>query len=347
MKKILHLDLDAFFASVEEMDNPSLKDKPVIVGGKSDRSVVSTCNYNARKFGIHSAMPIFKAKSLCPEGIYLKNRKNRYKEVSNQIFDIFYSTTEKVQKVSIDEAYIDVTDLYQSPLYIAKYIKKKVKDEFGITLSVGISYNKFLAKLASDWNKPDGIKVITKEMIPDILLPLEVDEIHGIGKKSKTLLNDRGIFTVKDLLKYSEDNLVSILGNFGKDIYERIRGIDNRKFNEKIKHKSIGTEITLKKDTFNKKILLEKLYKMNNQVFQRLKQKDQVAKTIIIKVKYYDFNTITRSKTFDHHLYNKKDYNKALKRIFDSINIEKSVRLIGITYSNISQNTYQQLSFLN
>ncbi|MDM8533412.1 DNA polymerase IV [Clostridiaceae bacterium HSG29] len=347
MRKILHVDLDAFFAAVEEMDNNELIGKPVIVGGTGDRGVVSTCNYKAREFGVHSAMAGFIAKKQCPDGIFIKPRMSRYLEVSRQVFDIIYSITDQIQQVSIDEAYIEVTDLYQNPMYIAKLIKKRVLKEVGITISVGISYNKFLAKLASDWNKPDGIKVITEDMIPDILRPLNVGKIHGIGKKSVQKLNSLGIFYVDDLLNYSKSNLKSFLGNMGVDIYDRIRGIDNRSLKEEVKNKSYGTESTLKKDTRNKEKLYEILKNMMESIFDGLDKKNRVAKTISIKIKFNDFSVITRSKTLDHYLFNLNDYQILVERIFNEIDIKKNVRLIGISVSNIDEKENEQLNIFN
>lgn len=227
-RKIIHVDMDAFFASVEQHDNPEYKGKPVIVGGLSERGVVSTCSYEARKYGIHSAMPMYMAKKLCPHGIFLSARRKRYEEVSAQIFDILYSITPLVEPMSIDEAYLDVTDIDKNPEIIALEIKKKVKETTGLTISAGVSYNKFLAKLASDWNKPDGFMVITEEMIPDILKPLPVSKVHGIGQKSEERLKSMGINTIDDLLKLSQENLVEIFGKVGVEIYLRIRGIDER-----------------------------------------------------------------------------------------------------------------------
>ena len=347
MRKILHVDLDAFFASVEELDNKELIGKPVIVGGTGDRGVVSTCNYIAREYGVHSAMAGFIAKKLCPEGIFIKPRMKRYSEISNQVFDIIYSITDQVQRVSIDEAYIEITDLYQNEMYIAKLIKKRVLKEVGITISVGISYNKFLAKLASDWNKPDGIKVITENMVPDILKPLKVGKIHGIGKKSVQKLNSVGIFYVDDLLNYSKSNLKSFLGNIGEDIYDRIRGIDNRSLKEEVKNKSYGTESTLKKDTRNREKLYEILENMMENIFYGLDKKNRVAKTISIKIKFNDFSVITRSKTLDHYLFNLNDYQMLLNRIFNEIEIKKNVRLIGISVSNIDEKENEQLNIFS
>ena len=226
---ILHVDMDAFFASVEQLDNKNLRGKPVIVGGVSERGVVSTCSYEARKYGVHSAMPIFMAQKLCPHGIYLRTRMFRYKEVSNQVFDILKDVTSIIQPISIDEAYLDITHSnFKSGMEAARYIKNRVLKEIGLTISVGISYNKFLAKLASDWNKPNGIKIITKEMITHILLPFPVSRIHGVGKKSVEKLNNIGIFTVKDLYEMPKSFYIEYLGKYGLEIYDRIRGIDNR-----------------------------------------------------------------------------------------------------------------------
>ena len=199
-KIILHVDMDAFFAAVEQVDNPKLKGKPVIVGGVSERGVVSTCSYEARKYGVRSAMPIFIAQKLCPHGIYLKVRYYRYKEISNKIFTIFKEITPLVEPLSIDEAFLDLSESkFNDGLEAAQYIKRRVFQEVGLTLSIGISYNKFLAKLASDWNKPNGIKIITKEMIPDVLKPLPVSKIYGLGEKSVKKLNNMGMFKVDDL----------------------------------------------------------------------------------------------------------------------------------------------------
>ena len=226
---ILHVDMDAFFASVEQLDNPQLRGKPVIVGGVSERGVVSTCSYEARKFGVKSAMPVFMAQRLCPKGHFVRVRYHRYKEISNKIFAIFREVTQLVEPLSIDEAYLDVTNSrFLSGMEAAIYIKSRVLKEIGLTLSIGISYNKFLAKLASDWNKPNGIKVIDKDMIPKILLPLSISKIYGLGKKSVQRLNNMGIYIIKDLYPLNKEFFLEYLGKSGLDIYERIRGIDKR-----------------------------------------------------------------------------------------------------------------------
>ena len=242
---ILHVDMDAFFASVEQLDNPSLRGKPVIVGGVSERGVVSTCSYEARKYGVHSAMPGFMARSKCPMGIFLPVRYGRYKEISNKIFDIFKEITPVIEPLSIDEAFLDITDTdFKDGKRVALYIKDRVKKEIGLNLSIGISYNKFLAKLASDWNKPNGIMEIREDMIPDILLPLSISKIHGLGKKSVGKLNNMGIFTVQDLYLLPREFFHSYLGKSGIDIYNRIRGIDDREVQVTRERKSVGKERT-------------------------------------------------------------------------------------------------------
>jgi DNA polymerase-4 len=232
-------------------------------------------------------------------------------------------------------------------MYIAKLIKSRVYNEVGITISVGISYNKFLAKLASDWNKPDGIKEITENMIPEILKPLKVRQIHGIGEISAKKLNSLGIFYVEDLLNYSKINLKSFLGNVGEDIYDRIRGNDNRSLKEEVKNKSYGTETTLSKDIRNREKLYEVLLDMIESIYNGLNNRNQVAKTLSIKIKFNDFTVITRSKTIEHHLFNLKDYKKLMKRIFDDIKINKNVRLIGISVTNIDDKENEQLNIFN
>ena len=253
---ILHVDMDAFFASVEQLDNKELRGKPVIVGGVSERGVVSTCSYEARKYGIHSAMPVFIARKLCPQGIYLRTRMFRYKQVSEQVFNILKDVTEIIEPLSIDEAYLDITNSrFKSGIEAANYIKSRVLREVGLTISIGISYNKFLAKLASDWNKPNGIKIITRDMIPEILLPFPVSKIYGLGKKSVEKLNNMGIFTVKDLYEMPKEFYVEYLGKYGLEIYDRIRGIDNREVEVQRDRKSYGRERTLKIDTKEKEDL--------------------------------------------------------------------------------------------
>lgn len=345
-RKILHVDMDAFFASVEQLDNPELRGKPVIVGGSSDRGVVSTCSYEARKYGIHSAQPTYMAKKLCPNAIFVRGNMSRYSEVSKQVFDILYSLCDKVQVVSIDEAYLDVTDLYYSPMYIAKHIKKRVKEEIGLTLSVGISYNKFLAKLASDWNKPDGIKEITEEMVPEILRPLPIKKVHGLGKKTVEKLNKIGIFTIDDMLKYDRNFFDEFLGKFGLEIYDRIHGIDDRPVNVSSgSRKSIGTETTLKEDIDDIEALKGYLTKFSKKIVEIMDRKHVSARTVTIKLKTYDFQQHTRSKTLTHYIHDARSIEQVAHDLLDEYNLTTKVRLVGLTVSNFEDREQEQLTF--
>lgn len=347
LRCIIHVDLDAFFASVEQQDDPKLKGKAVIVGGGSDRGVVCTCSYEARRYGIHSAMPGFRAKKLCPSGIFVPVRYARYKEVSREVFNIFYELTDQVEPLSIDEAYLDVTNLDQEPIQIAYYIKKEVMKRTGLTLSVGISYNKFLAKLASDWNKPNGIKIITKDMIPHILKPLSVKKVHGIGKKSAQKLNKIGIFTIDQLLQLPKVYLVEFFGKYGNQIYERIRGVDHRQIKLDRERKSIGREITLKEDTQDKEYLRKYLLEFSKHISNILLTKEVLAKTITVKIKTSAFENHTKSKTIYKAIDSWQKIYDVASNILDGIEVLEGIRLIGLTVSNFSDHRVEQLSFLD
>ncbi|MBM7870372.1 DNA polymerase-4 [Clostridium pascui] len=346
-KVIMHVDMDAFFASVEELDNPKLKGRPIIVGGIGERGVVATCSYEARKYGVHSAMPIFMARKKCPMGIYLPTRHERYKEISNKVFDILYELTPKVEPVSIDEAYLDISDLSINTMDAVDYIKSRVKKEIGLTISMGISYNKFLAKLGSDWNKPNGIMIITKDMIPSILLPLPISKIHGIGKKSRDKLNNIGIYNVEDLYKLPQNFFFEYFGKFGIEIYERIRGIDRREVEITRERKSVGRETTLKNDIKNKDEMKRYLREFSNEVSYYLKNKGLLGKTITVKIKTSSFENHTRSKTLINYIDSDEDIFKVSCEILDAIQFEDSIRLIGLTVSSLSDNSIRQMCFFS
>ncbi|SNS11311.1 DNA polymerase-4 [Anaerovirgula multivorans] len=344
-RKIIHVDMDAFFAAVEQRDHPHFKGKPVIVGGSSKRGIVATCSYEARRYGIHSAMPIFMAEEKCPHGIYLPVRYSRYKEVSREIFNIFYDITDLVEPLSIDEAYLDITDVKKEAIEVAHYIKREVMNRTGLTLSVGISYNKFLAKLASDWNKPNGIKIITKDMIPELLKPLSINKVYGIGKKSAKKLNAIGIFTIEDMMDLTEEYLVHFLGKMGTEVYHMIRGVDNRQIQTGREIKSIGRETTLQKDTRDKEYLKEILLVFAKDVANSLDKRNLSTKTITIKMKEADFINHTKSRTLNYHLDAVEDIYKVACDILDELVLEKDLRLIGLSVSNFGEEEMQQLSF--
>ncbi|WP_055070664.1 DNA polymerase IV [Clostridium massiliamazoniense] len=346
-RRILHVDMDAFFASVEILDNPKLKGKPIIVGGESGRGVVTTCSYEARKYGVKSAMPGFKAKALCPNGIFVPIRYYRYREVSNKVFNLLYDITEKIEQVSIDEAYLDISDLDESSMDVAMRIKNLIKNNIGLTLSVGISYNKFLAKIASDWKKPNGLMEIKKENVKTLLGPLEISKVYGLGQKSVKKLNNIGVYTINDMYRLPKDIYSEYFGKFGNEIYDRIRGIDNREIINKRERKSIGKEITLKEDTKNIEELRQYLMNFSEYIEAYLKKHELKAKTITLKIKDRDFINHSKSKTLNYYLKNKDNiYSEAIK-LLNEIIIEKKLRLIGISVSSLEQLDNEQLSLFN
>ena len=347
-RKILHVDLDAFFASVEELDNPKLKGKPVIVGGTSNRGVVATCSYEARKYGIHSAMSSVMAHKLCPNGIFVRGHMERYKEISSQVFEILHQVTDNIQQMSIDEAYLDITDLDEDPKDIADWIKEEVKKRIGITISVGISYNKFLAKLASDWNKPDGIFKISEEDIPDLLVPLPVLKVHGLGKKTAAKLNNIGIFTIEDLLQYDIKSLSYIFGQSrAQEIYNRIRGIDHRSIKITSMRKSYGRETTFSQDTRDREYIGQVLDKYLVRITDRLNKSKKLAKTVTVKIKYEDFQQITRSHSLTSYTSSYDLFKEAMDLILYDIELKKKVRLAGVSLSNISDSQHYQMSIFD
>lgn len=341
----LHLDMDAFFASVEEVDDPSLRGKPVIVGGRSQRGIVTTCNYEARKYGIHSAMPIFMARERCPHGIYLPGRMNRYQEVSRKVFSILREITPRIEPLSIDEAYMDISDIGMKSEDLAAMIKDRVQKETGLTLSVGVSYNKFLAKLASDWNKPNGFMKITQEMMPQILFPLSVGKVYGIGSKSRKKLEDIGIYTIEDLYGLSDEFLIGFFGKWGKEIYDRIRGIDPRNIETTRVRKSIGVERTFR-PTRDKKLLDKFLMDYATELEGDLIKRNLHGRTLTVKIKDEDFESHTKSRTYHRYISEKDELYQLSKVLFDEMKWDKSLRLLGISLSNLMDKNLHQLSFL-
>ncbi|WP_420857126.1 DNA polymerase IV [Tissierella carlieri] len=344
---IIHVDMDAFYASVEEQDNPKIKGLPVIVGGLSNHGIVTTANYEARKYGIHSAMPIFMAKKKCPKGCYVFPRMKRYQEVSKEVFSILYEFTDLIEQVSIDEAYLDISNISMEPLELVMKIKEKVMIDTGLTMSVGVSYNKFLAKLASDWNKPDGIKVITEDMVPNILLPLPVRKVHGIGPKSAKKLNGIGVYTIEDLLGLSEYFLIELFGKAGMEIYSRIRGIDYRKVNTTRERKSLGVERTFEEATSDKKVLMKYLERFSEELSYDLKNRGIHGRTITLKIKDENFAVQTRSKTLNEYINDLPQIFDISLELLEEIEIHNKIRLIGITASNLMTSELEQLSLFD
>ena len=339
-KHIVHLDMDAFYPSVEMSDNPVLKGKPVIVGGSKERGVVSSASYEARKFGIHSAQPIAKAKRLCPDGIFLPVRMSRYQEISKQVFEIFHRFTPLVEPISIDEAFLDVTGsirLFGQPEKIAKKIKQIILAETGLTISAGIAPSKFVAKIASDIDKPDGLTVVHPEGVRDFLDPLPVKKMWGVGKKIKLLLSRLNIRTFRDLRQTPVKVLEEKFGKHGVKIHLLAMGIDKRDVIPEHDVKSIGHEQTFLKDIISLGVAQKELLALGNKVARRMRHKGLTGKTITLKVKYFDFIQITRSITLPKFTDDGLEIYSAACCLLKKTGVtKKPIRLLGISLSQLS-----------
>ncbi|WP_346660529.1 DNA polymerase IV [uncultured Veillonella sp.] len=300
---IMHVDMDAFFASIEQLDHPEYKGHPVIVGGLSSRGVVATCSYEARKFGVHSAMPISRAKKLCPDGIYVYPRMDRYKEVSHQIFSIMKEFTPHIEPLSIDEAFLEVSGMstmYSGPKALGRAIKDRVFEETGLIISAGLAPNKFLAKLASDLDKPDGLVVIPYGREKEILAPLPIKRIWGVGPRTEKILKTGGFHLMRHIQALpDESSLIPLVGNQARRIWELANGIDERPVETDRKIQSIGAEETYEEDlTDGSAIELEFRY-FANRLSKRLRKRNLLGHTVSIKVRYDDFTTVSRQKRLD------------------------------------------------
>jgi len=331
--------MDAFFASVEQLDNPELRGKPVAVGGSGDRSVVAAASYEARKFGVRSAMPSVIARRLCPELIFVKHNFSRYTEVSERIREIFREYTDMIEPLSIDEAFLDVTEdkmKIGSATIIARRIRDEIKSVTGLTASAGISVNKFLAKIASDINKPDGQFLIRPEEAEKFIEGLPVEKFYGIGKVTSQKMHKLGIHTGADLKKW---DLVSLVRNFGKAgvfFYEIVRGIDERPVEPDQERKSVGTELTYEKDLTTRFEIIAELYKLEKELMERIEHAETSGRTITMKIKYSDFRQITRSKTLQKYIRNFDMLHKEVTEIRKSLKLEGSrIRLLGLSISNL------------
>jgi DNA polymerase-4 len=341
MRKIIHVDMDAFFASVEQRDDPALQGKAVVVGGKPDsRGVVAACSYEARKFGIHSAMPCSKAYKLCPQAIFVPPRFEAYREASTQIHEVFREFTDIVQPLSLDEAFLDVSDsndFQGSATLIANQIRIRVKQKTNLTASAGVSYNKFLAKIASDMNKPDGLYLIEPEHAEAFIEQLDVRKFFGVGKVTEQKMHKHGIFTGKDLKEYSLVDLTRFFGKSGSHYYNISRGIDERPVKQSSVRKSIGKETTFSGDLTDKKEIWVIVQRLSSKVAEILLNKEMLAKTITLKVKYNDFQQVTRSKTLDDLICTGEQMIDVLPELLSKTEVgTRPIRLIGVSLSSLS-----------
>lgn len=342
-RKIIHIDMDAFFASVEQRDNPDLRGKPIAVGFDGPRGVVSTASYEARKYGVHSAMSIAQAKRLCPELIIVPSRHEHYQEVSYQIHRIFKEYTDLIEPISIDEAYLDVTfnkKGIELAVDIAKDIKERIKAETQLTASAGISYCKFLAKVASDYRKPDGLCTIHPDKALDFIAHLPVEDFWGVGKKTLQKMHYMGIFTGEDLRKVSKQHLTEVFGKAGQIFYDFARGIDERPVIVNHIRKSVGCERTFLEDISTKSAVIIELYHTVIELTERIAKSGFEGRTLTLKVKYSDFTQITRSISQEKVLKKKSEILPLAKKLLKQIEYSSQhpIRLLGLSVSNASSN---------
>ena len=355
MRYIVHVDMDAFFAAIEQRDNPHLKNKPVVVGadpkGGRGRGVVSTCSYEARKFGIHSAMPISIAYKKCPKAVFLPVRMKKYSEVSEQIYEIFYDFTPKIEVVSVDEAFLDITGsnhIFGGPVKTCKVLKEKIKGKTGLTASVGLAPTMMAAKIASDLQKPDGLVVVTKERLLDFLWPLDVGKIWGLGPKAKAVLNNMGIRTIGDLAKTNLEKLEDIFGSNGEYFWQLANGIDEREVETEEEVKSVGNEYTFEEDVADNEVIQAALIKLCEKVSTRLRADGIKGKTITLKIRLEGFHTFTRAMSLVGATNHSDTIYKTIKKLFIDFDRKgKKVRLIGVKVSNLMSQGEKDTLFFN
>jgi DNA polymerase-4 len=338
-RKIIHVDMDAFYASVAELDNPELRGKAIAVGGSEERGVVSAASYEARKFGVKSAMSSFLAKQKCPHLIFVKSDFDRYKELSVKIRAVFYEYTDLVEPLSLDEAYLDVTENKKgnpSANDIAREIRARIYEETGLRASAGISINKFIAKVASDINKPNGQKTIHPEEVLRFLEELPVNKFYGVGKVTAAKMYNLGIFKGKDLKKKPLEELVKSFGKSGTHYYNIVRGIHNSAVKPNRIRKSIAAERTFSENLSSEIFMIERLDKIAEELERRMKKTDTKGKTITLKIKYSDFTQQTRSKTKTNFMQTKEEFFPVVKELLYQDKLVNSVRLLGLSFGNLN-----------
>ena len=337
--------MDAFYASVEQMDDPSLKGKAIAVGGGSERGVVSAASYEARKFGVRSAMSGRLAQKLCPQLIFVKTRFDRYRDISSQIRKIFYTYTDLVEPLSLDEAYLDVTQNkkgHPSATYLAQQIRNEVYEKVGLTASAGISINKFVAKVASDYNKPNGQKTVSPEEVLRFLEELDIKKFHGIGKVTAKKMYDMGIYTGTDLKQKSEEFLQHHFGKSGAHYYRIVRGIHTSPVKPDRIRKSLGAERTFRENITSEVYMIDRLKDIATEVQSRLDKNKVSGRTVTLKIKYSDFTLQTRSKTLPYFIHDASLLLETAKELLYQEKLLDSVRLLGISLSNLNTKDSKQ-----
>lgn len=351
-RKIIHVDMDAFYASIEMRDNPDLQNKALVISRNPQHTnghgVVATANYIARSYGIHSAMSAQEALKKCPDAYFKKPDFSKYKKISHQIHRIFHEYTNKIEPVALDEAYLDVTEnlkQFESPVSLAHQVQQEIYDRLQLTCSTGISYNKFLAKLASDYHKPVGMTIINEEDVLDFLFPLPIEKFRGIGKKTAPRMRELGINTGEDLYRWKEIDLISHFGKMGHILYQRVRGIDNRPVEWQRERKSVGSQRTFDQPLNSIEQVDEQLNLTAERLVRELDRQQKHGKTIVIKVRDSRFETITKRLSFDDDLDNQVDiFVYYGRRLFDEIqNDQIDVRLLGLTITNLDPLDYENI----
>ncbi len=352
---IAHIDMDAFFAAVEQRDNPALRGQPVVIGadpkkGKG-RGVVSTCSYEARRYGIHSAMPISQAYRACPQAHFLPGNMKKYKDISRRIFEILYDFTPDIEPISIDEAFLDITGsyhFYQTPLKTCASIKKRIQKDLGLAASIGIAPNKMVAKIASDFCKPNGLLEILPEKLLDFLWPLPVRHMWGIGKQTQKSLHAMGIQTIGDIAKADSTQFTKKFGAHGQHMHTLAQGIDERKVAVDDEIKSISHEHTFDVDTSNSEEIYQTLSHLSEKISRRLRRHALKGKTITVKIRFDSFKTISRARTLPERTNFYDDIYSNSKQIFDALgNLKAKFRLIGIRISNFHDPYVQESLFID
>ncbi len=340
MPTILHIDMDAFYASVEEMDNPSLRGKPVIVGGQARRGVVSAASYAARKFGVHSAMPMMRAMNLCPQAIVVSPRMGRYSEISSAIFQIFHRFTPLVEGLSIDEAFLDVgasQSLFGDGETIARTIKKAIRDELDLPASAGVAPNKFVAKIASDLGKPDGLLVVKDHEVPQFLAPLPIERMWGVGPKTAPKIHALGLHTFGDIARAEAHVLQNLIGTWGVEIRALARGEDFRDVVPGREAKSISAESTYENDLLGREAIEATLLAHASKIAQRLYAENFEARTVTVKLKYGDFSLVTRRITADDPISDTTSLYAAACGLLDKCDLSRGIRLTGLGVSGLME----------
>lgn len=354
-KVIAHIDMDAFFAAVEQRDNPSLRGQPVVVGADPKagrgRGVVSTCSYEARPFGIHSAMPISTAYKLCPHATFLPVDGKKYSCVSEEIFKIFYDFTPDIEPISIDEAFLDITGsfhFYKTPFDTCMKIKERIRGEIGLTASIGIAPIKMAAKIASDLCKPDGLLEVKQSDLLTFLWPLSIEKLWGVGDKTKKALNGLGVYTINDLAHAPEDKLSQHLGENGRHLFALANGIDERDVRREEEVKSVSNEHTFERDTNDLEKIYEILLFLSEKVSRRLRKEQLKGKTVTLKIRLEGFHTFTRAFTFFEKTNFSDVIYKKSRELFDEFYAPKmKIRLLGVRVSHFDEPYVQESLFEN